>query len=68
MRFKSKKAAATTDPTQNQAKETIPDTKLPAALKEKMQMLKPYLQKGADIITRPFFIEGEPPLEAVSIH
>jgi len=68
MRFKSKQTAVTNDSPQNQAKETIPDTKLPAALKEKMQMLTPYLQKGADIIIRPFFIEGEPPLEAVSIH
>ncbi|PKM78394.1 MAG: spore germination protein [Firmicutes bacterium HGW-Firmicutes-15] len=51
-----------------EAKQKIPDTQLPAALNDKMQMLQPYLQKGADIITRPFYLEGEPPLSAVSIH
>jgi len=49
-------------------KQKIPETQLPAALNEKMQMLQPYLQKGADIIVRPFYLEGEPPLAAVSIH
>ncbi|MDD3364893.1 MAG: spore germination protein [Syntrophomonas sp.] len=59
-------------PTDDQAwkedKQKIPDTKLPAALTEKMQMLKPYLEKSHDIISRPFYLEGKPPLEAVSIY
>ena len=49
-------------------KQKIPESNLPAALEEKMQMLQPYLKKGADIITRPFYLEGEPRLAAVSIH
>jgi len=49
-------------------KQKIPDTKLPPALKDKMQMLQPFLQKGADIITRSFYLEGDPPISAVSIH
>lgn len=66
------KKAARKPPADEQAwkeeKQKIPDNKLPAALDEKMQMLQPYLQKGADIITRSFYLEGEPPLEAAAIY
>lgn len=46
----------------------IPDTVLPKALSEKMQMLKPYIERNADIISRTFSLEGEPRIEAVAIY
>lgn len=67
MRFKSRKAVPAS-PALNQQKTDIPDTQLPASLNEKMQILNPYLQKSIDIIKRPFYLDGEPPLEAISIH
>ncbi|MEA4924551.1 MAG: spore germination protein [Syntrophomonadaceae bacterium] len=49
-------------------RQKIPDVELPLSLETKIQMLQPYLKKGADIIVRTFYLEGEPPLAAASIH
>ncbi len=53
---------------QNRSVISIPDTKLPAALAEKMGILKPYIEKNHDIITHSFYMEGNPRLEAVAIY
>lgn len=46
----------------------IPETRLPAALDEKFEMLRPYIERNYDIITHSFYIEGNPRLEAVVVY
>ncbi|MEN6325165.1 MAG: spore germination protein [Syntrophomonas sp.] len=52
----------------NKSVKNIPDTKLPAALAEKVEILKPYIEKSHDIITHSFYLEGNPHLEAMAVY
>lgn len=44
------------------------EIKLPRDLAKKMQMLRPYIEKNSDIISRPFFITEAENLQAVAIY
>lgn len=67
MKIRPRKTPPTADARDRSIK-NIPDTKLPVALSEKMQLLKPYIEKNHDIITHSFYLEGNPRLEAVAVY
>lgn len=46
----------------------VDDIKLPPKLEEKINLLKPYMTKNADMVGRPFYIKGDPDLKAYVLH
>lgn len=46
----------------------IENTKLPRNIEEKISLLRPYIQKNSDIVSRPFFINGRENLHAIVIY
>jgi len=59
-----------TDLIEENDKNNLPDIKLPLNLSDKLQLLNPYIEKSDDIISRPFYIDGENelPVQAIFIN
>jgi len=59
---------ASIKPAQNSDNNNIPDIKLPVDLDEKLQLLKPYIEKSVDIMSLPFYVDSEFKLQVQAVY